>query len=178
MLTDYSKRMHIKKHEIVQIALVIIGVLIVVRTIETLFGQVTFMGTSQGVYDHLGIWIAVSIVFGFLLVLFAYLMIRKSAYLAKRIIKEENESAEMKCLSRLELLNLSIIIMSLFFLIGRFPSFILSVYNLLSDFIIDFCPYQNMYINNFTQVLQYIMLLLIFLNAKHISIWIERKLFK
>jgi len=113
-----------------------------------------------------------------IMLVIGFFVVKKSEYFSKKIIRENGDEEESVLLSRVDILTISVIILSLYFLITGFPSFISSVFSLVTSFIDDFKLFKETLSGNTWRILQYILTLIIFLYAKAIAVWIERKIMK
>ena len=167
-----------KKSEIIQLALIIFGILIIIRTLETMTVQTTMIIGYQDNYGSMTSWIFAFIGVILFMTLIGYLIIRKSEYFSKRIIREENEGKESTILTRSETLTIAIIILSLYFIITGFPTFIGSSFTLLTSFFSDFKSFKEILPGQLWPIIQYFLIILIFMKSNYISYWIESKLMK
>ena len=163
-----------KKSEIVQLALIVIGILIIVRTIETLVNQSRIFFGFQA-WDTIPGWLYLLIISAVILMIVAgFLIIRKSEYLSKKIIKEEAEGKVSTTLNRSEILTISILILSMYFVITGFPSFMSSLFSLGGMFFDNFKLFKEMLPKQIWRLIQYLIVVLIFLKSKYISHRIEK----
>ena len=167
-----------KKSEIVQLALIVIGILIIVRTIETLVNQSRIFFGFQA-WDTIPGWLYLLIISAVILMIVAgFLIIRKSEYLSKKIIKEEAEGKVSTTLNRSEILTMSILILSMYFVIMGFPSFMASLFSLGGMFFDNFKLFKEMFPKQVWGLIQYLIVVFIFLKSKYISLRIERVIMK
>lgn len=166
-----------KKSEIVQLALIIFGILIIIRTLETITTQTSIMFGYQDNNKFIASWIFTLIGIVIIMTLIGYLVIRNSKFLSKKIItdKDENENNKSTILNRNEVITISVIILSMFFLITGFLSFISSLFTLLSSFFSDFKSFKEILPGQLWVIIQYVLIILIFMKSNYISNWIERK---
>ncbi len=164
-----------KKSEIIQLALIILGILIIIRTIETLAVNTTILFRFQDMDQPVAGLIIGIVVMIVLMVVTGLFIIKKSEYFSKKIIKDEKDVEQKVSLSRVEILTISIIILSLYLLITGFPLFLGSLFSLLTSFFNDFKLFKETLPGQTWNIVEYILTLLIFLYAKSVSVWIERK---
>ena len=167
-----------KKSEIVQLALIVIGILIIVRTIEALVNQARIFFGFQD-WGTIPGWIY-PLIFGtvILMIVAGFLIIRKSEYLSKKIIKEEAEGKVSTTLNSSEILTISILILSMYFVITGFPSFMGSLFSLGGMFFDDFKLFKEMLPQKIWWLVQYLVVVSIFLKSKYISHRIEKNIMK
>ncbi|MCF8371297.1 MAG: hypothetical protein K9H64_06730 [Bacteroidales bacterium] len=165
-----------KKTEIVQLSIIIFGILIIVRSIEVFVTQVgIIIGYSD--QDHGSNIPIIAFTGGLLLmILIGVALVRKSLWLSKIIIKvqDEDELSVPIRMTRLDLLSIVILIISIYFLIIGFPTFFSSAANLVVLFFADYSYFKEIYQTHVWQILQYILIILMFFRAKSISIWIDK----
>ncbi len=163
-----------KKSEIVQLALIVIGILIIVRTIEALVNQARIFFDFQ-VWDTIPGWLYLLIFSAVILMIVAgFLIIIKSEYLSKKIIKEEAEGKVSTTLNKSEILTISILILSMYFVITGFPSFMGSLFLLGSMFFDNFRQFKETLPKHVWVLIQYLIVVFIFLKSKYISHRIEK----
>ena len=167
-----------KKSEIIQIALIVLGVLIIIRTFETFAIQTSMIVNSEGGYGGTGYWIFTYIGVIIIMALIGFFLIRKSGFLSKRLIKKENDDITFLKISRTDIITISVIILSLYFLITGFPRFIGSLATLLTSFFTDFSDFKEILPGQTWFLLQYISVVIIFINSEKFSEWIVRKIMK
>ena len=167
-----------KKSEIVQLGLIVIGILIIVRTIETLVLQTVMTLSYMGKVELKSAWILAIIGAIALVIVVALLIISKSEYLSKRLVKNENEGDVSTILSKSDILTMSILILSMYFVITGFPNVIGSLFLLASLFFDNFELFKETLPKHIWSIVQYLFVVLIFLKSKSISGWIERSIMK
>lgn len=169
-----------KKSEIIQLALIILGILIIIRTLETLTVQTSILFGYQDNNEAIMSWIFTMIGIFILMILAGYLIIRNSENLSKRIVQDESgdEKREVTILSRIDILTITIIIFSMYFIITGFVSFISSFITLFSAFFSDFLTFKEIVVTQLAMVVQYLLIIVIFFKAKDIASWIDRKILR
>jgi hypothetical protein len=167
-----------KKTDVIQIALVIIGILIITKTFNSFILQIGLYTRPNSDFDTNSFFIFTFIIAMIFVIIIGTWVIRNSNYLSKKIIKEELDQLESINISNSELLTNLIIILSLFFLITGFPSVIGSLIFLTTSFFINYTGLNEVIIGYILKIVQYLFLILLFIKAKYISNWIYIKLVK
>lgn len=165
-----------KKSEIIQLALIIFGILIITWTLENLSIQTGITLGNPYNNGEVNLWLFYFAGIFIILALIGFLIIRKSGYLSKKIITDEDDGTEKTLLARSDVITLAIIIMSLYFIISGFPSFISSFLTLAFSFFDDFKMFKEMLPDQSVRIIWYFLLILIFMKANYISNWIEMNL--
>jgi hypothetical protein len=172
-----NKNRKMKKTEIIQLSLILFGLFIIYRTIETITVQTSIILSYDNGFDSI-----YSVLFGFTVVIIlltfaGFFLIKKSAGLSKRIVKEKNEENRTTILTRFDTINIAIVILSLYFMISAFPRFIGSTYTLIDLFITDYKSFKEFFPAQLWTIIQYMLIIFIFTKSNYISKWIEEKLF-
>lgn len=167
-----------KKSEIIQVALIILGVIVIIRTLETFATQTSMIVSSDGGYGQVGYWIFTYVGVIIVMTLIGYFLIKKSKFFSKRLIKTENDDNIILKISRTDIITISVLILSLYLLITGFPSFTGSIAILLTSFFTDFKNFNEILQGQTLYLLQYVLIAIIFINSERFSEWIERKLMK
>jgi len=167
-----------RKSEIIQLALIIFGILIIVRTLETMSVQTSIMLNYQNNNEAIYSWIFAFIGVILLMTVVGYMIIVKSEYLSGKIIKDKDESESVKStvLTRNEAITIAVIVLSMYFIITGFPAFISSSFTLLTSFFSDFLSFKEIFPGQIWGIVQYFLIILIFMKSNYISDWIESKL--
>lgn len=178
MNLEFKQRTKMKKSEILQIALVVLGVFIIIRTFETFAFQINMIATLDDGYGSMGYWIFAYIGIIVIMTLIGFLLIRKSGYFSKKLIKIENDDDKILKISRNEIVSISIIIMCLHFMITGFTGFAGAITTLITSFFTDFSEFKEILPGQTWYLLQYILVIILFINSEKFSNWIVRKIMK
>ncbi len=167
-----------KKSEIIQLALIILGVSIIARTFETIAGQISMnIGHPDGLYSMYP-WLLSFVSIMTILILIGYLIIKKSSTISKKIIKDESDLKVEISLNRSEIIHISIVIISLLYIVKLFPSFISAVYMIILNFFDDYTFLKDIFPQQIWSIILYITIFVILINSNKFSIWLERKIMK
>lgn len=167
-----------KKTDIIQLSIIILGIYIIIQTLETLTVQAIVFLEYQDSYRNVTEWIFGFIGIFLVIAAFGYYIIWKSEYFSNKIIKEENEISNTTVLTRSDTLTIAIIILSLYFLITGFMSVISNTILFTTTFFTDFKYFKESYSGPLLTILRYILVIIIFMKSKYISKWIENKIIK
>ena len=167
-----------KKTEIIQLALIILGLSLIIRILINLMEQLSMFISISGEIPINYLWILIIIFLLTILILIGYFIITKSEVISKKIIKDENDRNLEISLDKSEMIHISIIILSLYFLVKLFPSFINAFYIIILNFFIDYTRFRDLFPQQIWTLILYITILLILLNSRKFSIWLERKIMK
>jgi len=166
-----------KKSEIIQIAITILGILVMIRTLEALSVQMSSLFSYSKALDVPDYWLAIFVGMFLLMLLIGYFIIKHSSYFAKKIVKEDTNFVKPIDLSKRDIISIAIVIISLYHLIFYFTGFVSTLYSLFMAFTSDFQYFNVMFPDQIWRVLQYILVVIVFLKANSISKWIEHKIF-
>ncbi len=166
-----------KKSEIIQIAIIILGICIIFRTLLSVFEQLSysFKFISEQPTDYNLIFVLLAVIA--LLIIIGVLLIYKSEYLSKKVIKDDDIESTSTNLNKSEIIQISIVILCLYFIIIYSPGFISSISNIIFNFVNDFRVYQEMLPKNIWSIILYISIFIVLVNSKKFSAWLEQKIF-
>jgi hypothetical protein len=167
-----------KKTEIIQLALIILGLSLIIRILINLMEQLSMFISISGEISINYLWVLIIIFLLTILILIGYFIITKSEIISKKIIKDENDSNLKISLDKSEVIHVSIVILSLYFLVKLFPSFINAFYIIILNFFVDYTRFRDLFPQQIWTLILYITILLILLNSRKFSIWLERKIMK
>ncbi len=165
-----------KKTEIIQLALVVLGIGIIFRTFVYLIQQISVYIRLTSAYA-IGLMEILGVIFSMtILILLGYLIIARSEILANKIFKEENDQKIDIALSKSEIIHVSVIILCLYFLISLFPTFFSSMYIVLFEFVDNFKQFKELLFQRIGTLIIYFTIIVILTNSKRFSIWLDEKL--
>jgi hypothetical protein len=165
-----------KKTEIIQLALIVLGVLVIVNAFETITYQLSMMVGFEENRSELISWILIFTGVLLLLGVLGFVIINYSDSLAQKMIKEDKELSISAEFNRIDILSVAIIILSLYFLLTSLPTIIFSLYSLLTSFFGDFVLFKEILPNHALQLIQYLVFIIIFIKANSIAGWIEKRI--
>ena len=165
-----------KKTEIIQLALIVLGIGVIFRTFVYLIQQISVYIRLTSVYS-IGLMeiIGVIVSMGFL-ILIGYLIITRSEILARKIFKKDDVQNIDITLPKHDIIHIAIIIICLYFLISLFPSFLSALYTILFEFVDNYKKFKELLFQRVGTVIIYFVLLIILTNSKRFSIWLEEKI--
>ena len=167
-----------KKVEIVQLVFVILGVSIIFKILMTFIEQIgLFIQFSDNIYPDLK-WIIIILLLCIGIFIIGYLMISRSDYFSRKIFKDDASSTVEVAIKRSDIIQLSVIILSLYFIVQLFPSFMSSLYTITWSFFNDFIYFKDSYPEFIWTIALYIFIVEVLIYSKKFSIWLESKLIK
>lgn len=165
-----------KKTEIIQLALVILGISIIVKALLALVEQVgTFATFSENIsndYYFLIIEAAILVIIFFI----GFILITRSGILAKKISPEGKDSEVETKMEKADVMHVSIIILCLFFIIKLFTSFITAIYSVILAFFNDYVMFKDVLPDKVWTLIVYFAIVIVFMNSRKFSDWLLRKI--
>jgi hypothetical protein len=162
-----------KKQEIVHLSLVILGISIFIRALITLIDQVGFYYAFSENISRDFIWLIVQAVGLSIVVYASWYLVFKSSNFAEKIFKgDENESTGWNY-SKLEIIHIAVIIMSLYFLVKLFPSFVSAVYSVFMGFFDKYTG--DHYPEHLWIIILYASLIFVLRHSRRFTDWLIQK---
>lgn len=163
-----------KKTEIVQLVFVVLGITLMLNIVLTFTQQLSLFRNQNSLpVDVLIPFLVSALLFGLL----AYLLILKSGFFAKKIIRAEEDQEVNLSIPKYEILQLSVVIISLVLLIKLFIPFFSAVVQMAQFFIDDYSYFKEVFPTQIGTVIIYGILIFIFYHSKAIAQWLNRKFF-
>ena len=136
------------------------------------------IGYDESLFD-IYTFIITFIVMGIILVLIGLAIIKYSRKISTKIIRDEEMNENDKTLLKsYDALLISIILLSLYFLVTGFSYFATSLIQLIFMFLDDFSTFKEVYKTEFWEIIQYVIILLIFFNSRKFADWLYRTFFR
>ncbi len=166
-----------KKSEIIQIAFIILGIGIIFKTFLSLFEHLNFSFNYMNEYPSDYSFVLTILVIVALLIIIGLLLISKSKYLSKKVIKEESDEIQTINLNKSDIIQISVVILCLYFIVIYSPEFISSISSVIINFTGDFNMYKEMLPKNIWSIILYISIFVILVYSKKFSNWLKQKIF-
>ena len=163
-----------KKTEIVQLVFIVLGITLMLNIILTITQQLSLFRNQEGFPLEVLIPFLVS---ALLFALLAYLLILKSKFFAKKIIRAEEDGEVNLSIPKYEVLQLSVVIISLVLLIKLFIPFFSAVVQMAQFFIDDYPYFKEVFPTQMGTVMFYGILVFVFYHSKAIAQWLNAKFF-
>jgi len=165
-----------KKSEIVQLIIIILGVLIIYRIVINLVTQINMFIQFSGDFSDELTWIIITFVLVILIAFAGIFIIYKSKNISRKIVKDNPDDQLKVALNKSDIIHLSVIAISLYFLVQLFPSFVGALYSFIINFINDFTMFLESYPQYIASILLYVIIFIVLVNSKQFSGWLEKKL--
>ena len=165
-----------RKNEIIQLALIILGTSIIVKVLISILDQIFLLFKFPNDIQGENFWIIIAIVVVLLILLFGIILIIKAKAFSKKILKEERNTESALIVNKNDVLHISIIILCLYFLVTLLPSFLNSIYSIGYSFINEFHTFKSMIPSQLGSISLYIIIVLVFLNSNRFSRWIGKRM--
>ncbi|MCF8369479.1 MAG: hypothetical protein K9G76_10590 [Bacteroidales bacterium] len=164
-----------KKTEIIQLTFIVLGILIIVRTILATGDQLSMMIKYWENPSSSFEWVIPFVIVFLVLLSMGYILIRNSRQFANRVIMDEEETGKI-VLQKSDIFQISLVILCLYFIVTLFPAFISTAFYLLVNFFNDFALFKEIWQQQIWTLLLYIFLFISLLYSRKFSIWLEKKL--
>lgn len=165
------------KKTIIKLALVLAGIFVLITSLKTTISQLIFLQSAQAGHElktiitEFILYFIFSFGSGLILVFKPDLIIS----LLFKNIDNENKKTEIN-ISKSGVLQMSLIIISLYYLVASFPSFISNIYVLSKIFVTDFTRFNVQAIDYWPFIIWYILIIIVFFNNKAIANYLYKKL--
>ena len=166
------------KKEIIQLVLVILGISVIVKTLINFVEQINLYARFPEKHSVDFISIAIIVVSYLILILIGYLILNKSKTISEKIIRDEDDHNLGISLNKNDIVHISIIILSLYFIVWLFPSFMSSIYIIIYEFIDDYQHFKEILPNQLWSIIIYITIIIVLFNSKQFSILLMKKIIK
>ena len=166
-----------KKSEILKIILIIFGLNTFIYGIINLTQQfVTFLSISKSNEAF-----SFSMIIGFsaatiVILSISFFLVFKSEIISQWILKKDNDLNIKILIKKNEAIQLFLIGVSIFFLLGRFPALVASCHSIVINFLKDNLPHNNFTANDIANIVLYTFSFVILTNSKQLSNWLLSKI--
>ena len=160
------------KRDITTLTFIVLGISIVAGMLVQLSNNLMLKPPdSYSSNDLLGILIIMLV-----LILFGGVLILKSGYISKIIFKDDNNSKIEFSLDKHETIQVSIVILCLYFLVSLFPSLIDSITGLISIFTDERSYFYQFIPKHISLIVLYLLILMSLFKSSKVSALIGKKI--
>jgi hypothetical protein len=165
-----------KKIEIIQLVLIVLGISVIINALVTLFEQLTIYSKVYGEPSFEFSLITIQAAILIIIFIIGYILIFRSDFLAKKISKDENSTPVSISIRKDDVIHVSIMILCLFFMIKLLPSFLSTLYMVIMAFVNDFSMFKDLFPQQLWVPILYISIIIILINSNRFASWLQRKM--